>query len=212
MLMTKEEFIEYATKYLKLGFSIIPVRSDKKPLLKWEDYQKSKPTQEEVTAWANKYKDLNIGIVTGAISGIVVVDVEAGGSTTNLPNTVISQTGGGGYHFFYKHPQIPVKNAVRIREKTDVRGDGGYVIAPSSLHKSGNTYKWLRSPEEYNFAELPSWVLITNVENEKVKVDWQKLITSETPEGTRNNTATQLVGKLCTIYPPSFGKVGPGQP
>lgn len=206
--MTKEEFVEYATKYLRLGFSIIPVGTNKKPLLKWEEYQKRKPTQEEVSNWADKYKNLNIGIVTGSISGIVAVDIEAGGSTANLPMTILSQTGGGGYHFFYKHPQKPVKNAVRIKDKTDIRGDGGYVIAPPSLHKSGNTYKWLRSPEQYQFAELPQWILITNVENDKVKIDWQKLITSETPEGTRNNTATQLVGKLLYHLPSELWEDG----
>ena len=63
--MTKEDFINYATKYLNLGFSVFPVGQDKKPLIKWEAFQSRKPTKEEVEAWAKKFKEPNTLIVTG---------------------------------------------------------------------------------------------------------------------------------------------------
>jgi len=187
--------LEHALKYLDFGFSVIPVGNDKKPLIRWEKYQKEKATEEEVEKWFSDSDNYNIGIITGEISGIVVVDVEAGGKTENLPPTVISKTGGGGWHFFYKHPSKPIKNSVRIREKTDIRGDGGYVVAPPSRHKSGNKYEWLVSPEEANFAELPQWVLEGTISNEKQKTDWQA-VTQGVREGQRNETATSFIGKL----------------
>lgn len=204
--MNTQDFIKHTTYYLSLGFSVIPVGQDKKPLIKWEEYQKRKPTNEEIIKWAEIYKDLNIGIVTGNISDIVVVDIEAGGDTANLPPTVISKTGGGGFHFYYKHPHSNVKNAVRIRDKTDIRGDGGYVIAPPSLHKSGNRYEWIVPPEKSEFAEPPKWIFETSNSNQsKVvqvpKIDWQQFIAQENPEGSRNSLAARLAGKLLYHLP-----------
>jgi hypothetical protein len=95
----------------------------------------------------------NIGIVTGAASGIVVIDVDAGGEETlarlerehgPLPPTVMARTGGGGRHIYFRHPGVPVKNDVkkRLAPGVDIRGDDGFVVAPPSLHKSGNLYEW----------------------------------------------------------------------
>lgn len=206
-IVTKNDFLKYSNHYLKLGFSVIPVGQDKKPLVKWEEFQSRKPTWDELIKWSDSFNDLNIGIVTGDISGIVVVDVEDGGSTDNLPPTITSKTGGGGYHFYYKYPKKPVKNAVRIKDKTDIRGDGGYVIAPPSLHKSGKTYEWSEFPETADFADLPEWVLETATQNEKQKVDWQQFLTSPNPQGSRNTTATQLAGKLLFHLPPDLWEI-----
>jgi len=204
--MSSEDFIKYALLYLKLGFSPIPTGKNKIPTIKWEEFQQRKATAEEIHEWANKFPDSNIGIVTGAISDIVVVDVEAGGDTKNLPPTVVSKTGGGGYHFYYKHPNKPVKNAVRIREKTDIRADGGYVVAPYSIHSSGNSYEWIVSPEDADFAELPQWVLDEAGES-KTKTDWKEFLSKEQSNGTRNMTAAQLAGKLLYHLPPELWEI-----
>lgn len=199
--MTNQNFKENALRYLKLGFSVIPVGQKKKPLVKWEEYQQRRPTEEEINKWAVDFDNPNIGIVTGDISGLVVVDVEVGGNTENLPQTVISKTGGGGYHFFYKHPKQPVKNAVRIRDKTDIRADGGYVIAPDSVHTSGTSYKWLVSPEEADLAEIPQWILEGTEKNGKAKINWHQFLASEKLEGVRNMSTVQLAGKLLYHLP-----------
>ena len=203
-----ENFTEMALQYMEMGFSVIPVGQDKKPLVKWEEYQQRKPTEEEIRAWATSFDNPNIGVVTGAISGVVVVDIEAGGSLDNLPETVMSKTGGGGHHCFYKHPGFPVKNAVRIREKTDVRGDGGYIVAPSSLHQSGNRYEWINPPDKYQLAELPTWVLSVEETNGRTRIDWGKFVTQENQPGTRNMTASQLAGKLLYELPPDLWEIG----
>ena len=132
-----KSLVEFALNYLRLGFSVIPVSSaNKKPLVKWEEFQHRHPTEEETRKWFQN-PQTQVAVVTGAISGIAVVDVEAGGSIDEFPKTATSKTGGGGWHLWYKHPGHPVDNAVKIKPLVDIRGDGGYVVAPPSLHSSG---------------------------------------------------------------------------
>ena len=196
-----------ALDYLERGFSVIPVGKDKKPAIDWKKFQSERANQKQIETWFYKSSSYNIGIVTGNISGIVVVDVEAGGSVENLPPTVTVKTGGGGWHFYYKHPGRTIKNAVRIRERMDVRGDGGYVVAPPSLHGSGNRYEWAISPDQADFAELPLWI-IEKLENQAGnKTDWNKLLNEEVLEGLRNSTATQIAGKLLYHLPADLWEI-----
>jgi len=189
--------LKEALNYSKQGFSVIPVGENKKPLIRWKKYQNEKASEKQIKEWFEKFPSANVGIVTGSISGIVVVDVEKGGGVEDLPPTVISKTGGGGWHYYYKHPGFEVKNATRIRELTDIRGDGGYIIAPPSLHKSGKNYEWSVSPNEADFAELPAWVL----EKPTKKQDQDNLLNKSVPKGSRNTTAAQVAGKLLHDLP-----------
>lgn len=207
MLNEDSSPVNCAIKYAKAGYSIIPVGHDKKPIIEWKGYQTKRADEKTIRDWWSKYPSANIGIVTGEISGIVVVDVEAGGSTKDLPTTITSKTGGGGFHFFYKHPGKPVKNAVRIREKTDIRGDGGYIVAPPSLHKSGKRYEWLVSPEDAGFAELPKWVLEKTSETKINLTDWREFLSSENQKGSRNDSATKLIGKLLYHLPTDLWEI-----
>jgi hypothetical protein len=83
--------------------SIIPLGRDKRPLINWKEFQTRQATEEEVRGWFDKWPEANIGIVTGKISNVVVVDVEKGGSTEGLPETVVAKTGGGGWHYYYQY-------------------------------------------------------------------------------------------------------------
>jgi hypothetical protein len=199
--MEPKQFIQVANSYIEHGFSVIPVGADKKPLIKWEQYQNRIATPEEVERWS-KFKNPNVAIVTGHLSGIVVVDVEAGGSIDGYTPTVIAKTGGGGWHFYYKHPGYEFKNSARkLRELTDIRGDGGYVVAPPSLHKSGKHYEWSASPDAVDFADIPNWIL-QNIVPAKAESheanDWEKLLTQDNHEGTRNDMAAKVAGYLLT--------------
>jgi hypothetical protein len=211
--MQPKQFIEVATSYIERGFSVIPVGVDKKPLIKWEPYQHRIATHEEVERWAAQFKNLNIAIVTGSISGIVVVDVEAGGSIDGLTPTVIAKTGGGGWHFYYKHPGYEFKNSARkLRELTDIRGDGGYVVAPPSLHKSGKHYDWSVAPEAADFADIPDWILqsLAPAKAERHEAnDWEKLLAQDNNEGTRNDMAAKVAGYLLsTVNQPHWDTTG----
>ncbi|MDP3993424.1 MAG: bifunctional DNA primase/polymerase [bacterium] len=183
-----------AVNYLGKGWSVIPIDQDKRPLVAWQEFQTRRAGMDEIKAWFKQWPNLNIGIVTGTISGIVAVDVEKDGSTDGLPPTVMAKSGGGGWHFYYRHPGLLVKTEARVRELTDIRGDGGYVIAPPSLHASGNRYEWMVGPGDTDLADLPEWVLNQN-QNYAGQKDWHQ-IAAGANLGVRNQTAASYVGKL----------------
>lgn len=205
LLFTKtameNQILEQALRCHALGFSIIPVGRDKVPLIKWVQYRNEIATPEQIKAWFKQFPNMNIGVVTGAISGIVVIDVEKDGSVEGLPITATAKTGGGGWHFYYKHPNRPIGNSARkIAPLTDVRGDGGYVVLPPSIHASGNSYEWSIPPED-GFSDIPPELL--------------ERITDDTPtstpspsgvvlEGERNDTATRYVGRILHHLPPDL--------
>jgi hypothetical protein len=112
----------------------------------------------------------NVGIATGAVSGLVVVDIDPrhGGDGTldhlleehgRLPDTVEVLTGGGGRHLYFAHPGGRVLSKT-IAPGVDVKGDGGYVVAPPSVHASGRRYEWEASslPGMVPVASLPRWL------------------------------------------------------
>lgn len=103
--------------------------------------------------WWRRWPWANVAVATGAGSGIVVldVDVDKGGADSlttlrtevDIPATLTSHTGGGGLHLVFTHPGQPVKTRARaFGAGLDVRGDGGYIIAPPSTHITGNHYTW----------------------------------------------------------------------
>jgi hypothetical protein len=113
------------------------------------------------------YNSANIAIATGSISGVMVLDVDNPTALKqleqqygSLPKTVVCQTGSGGKHYYFRHDQRcdKLKNAVKFAGALDVRANGGYVLLPPSLHKSGNRYEWLVSPDDCELAELPDWL------------------------------------------------------
>lgn len=143
--------LEYALEYLSRGWSVIPIDPEgKTPYVEWSRYQVERPSVAEVKGWFS-WDEMNIGVVTGKVSGIVVVDVDAsrGGLDTmaslSLQSNYMVRTGGGGIHLYYAYPESvsKVKNTVDIFPGVDIRGDGGYVVAPPSLHQSGVRYEWI---------------------------------------------------------------------
>ena len=121
-----------------------------------------------------------------------------------MPETVTSQTGGGGFHYLFKYPG-PVRNSAgKLDNGLDIRADGGYIVAPISVHGSGNAYRWAEglSPDEVSVAETPEW-LLKALESGRV----QESGTSAEPtndngsgktltEGKRNAALTSLAGSM----------------
>ncbi len=125
---------------------------------------------EEVRRWWRRWPEANVGIVTGAVSGLVVLDVDPrhGGEDSlavlegihgPVPHTVESLTGGGGQHFYFRHPGAVVSSR-SIAAGLDVKGDGGLVVCPPSAHASGRPYVWEAgcAPGEVPLADLPWWL------------------------------------------------------
>lgn len=187
--------LKKALKYRKRGWSVIPIGQNKRPLFAWKEYTERLPRRKEIKKWWKKYPDANVGVITGKISGITVVDVEKGGMTAGYPETRTVRTGGGGFHFYYKYSER-FKNAVRIKELTDIRNDGGYVIAPPSIHQSGKKYKILSKKKIQPFpVDLFIKEEVKNKQSEmSSKFDGAK-------KGGRNQKAASICGSLLKMVP-----------
>lgn len=206
------ETAEAALGYLRRGWSVIPLRpKDKRPLLAWQRFQSARSTEAELASWWMLQPEANVGVVTGAISGVVVLDLdgEAGRQSVEkmqLPATPIARTGHG-WHYYFKHPGGQVENAVGFLPGVDVRGDGGYVVAPPSMHQSGVRYRWLLEPFETPLAELPDWlsrkaIKVRGGAESRPRDPWPDILRKRAPEGQRNQTITKIAGYL--LRNPSF--------
>lgn len=122
--------------------------------------------------WA-RHPHCNIGIATGAGSDIVVLDIDSDKGGVNSMrqlwqrygppgDTPISVTGGGGRHVLFQHPGSKVKNVIGYMPGIDVRGDGGLIVAPPSLHVTGNRYHWQPQshPKNYDPEPMPTWMMV----------------------------------------------------
>jgi hypothetical protein len=119
--------------------------------------------EKQIRAWWRRHPAANIGLVTGAASGLLVLDLDNAGaideaSRRGIPPTPYSQTAKG-LHVLLKHPSGTIKNRVRLLPGMDIRADDGYIVAPPSVHATGVVYKWEVSPDEQKLADVPAWLL-----------------------------------------------------
>ena len=181
----EESALVYRTKH---KFSVIPIRKNKKPFIQWEKYQKTLPTLDEISLWWTKWPDANVGIVTGRLSNLVVIDVdtEEGKETISkyIPDSCefpICDTPGGGQHFYFGYPKgKKIGNNSRKVPGCDLRAEGGYVVAPPSKGEKGKCYQWHKL------------LSITKVEIPPLPVTYIKYINS-TIKGCNNSAQEMFV-------------------
>lgn len=156
--------LESALAYLELGWSVIPLEpASKKSLIKWKQYQTERADAAQLQKWFTKWPDANIGIITGPVSHIFVVDIDSPEGLEllcqhgELPDTAKVLTSKVG-HLYFSYPENQdVKNTTGLVAGVDVRGAGGLVAAPPSVHASGVIYEWVSAPEV--IAPAPGWLL-----------------------------------------------------
>ena len=141
--METNKMYEAAKEYIAKGFSVIPTYRDKTPIVGWKEYQQRQATDEELQNWFIG-TDVNIAIVTGALSGVTVLDLDSQESVDyvkehGIGDPAIVKTHRG-HHLYYKY-QVGDRNFQKRSElpNIDLRGEGGYVIAPPSIHADGST-------------------------------------------------------------------------
>jgi len=154
----------------------------------------------DIKDWWGKWHDANIGLATGHMSGFFVLDIDPrhGGKESLqdlirrnglFPKTLSSHTGGGGYHLFFKEPAIKITNRSNVLPGIDVRGDGGYIVAPPSFHQSGRQYSWMKDNKDAEIEHAPVW-LLDLLTGAKAK-NLHRIV-----EGGRNSFLTSEAGKL----------------
>jgi len=188
----------FAKKYLEQGLSVIPLKyKDKAPLIPWKEYQERKPTIEEIEKWFGDNKPKNIGIVCGKVSGnLVVLDFdnkeELSKFIVELPRGVYEKIEktmrvetGKGYHIYLRLPEnMNIRTIPRVKDGVDIKGEGGYVVAPPSIHPSGKTYQ-LKTPIEIVELTPSDWLKILDILGAKKEVKKQ---------GEENKKVEGLVG------------------
>jgi hypothetical protein len=154
-----------ALQYAKLGLSIIPVDKHKKALVQWQRYQKEKASEDQIKQWWKQWPKANIGIVTGTISGLAVIDIdtEEGKQAIQeyIPDSLVMpvvNTPSGGQHQYFKCKDTEISNNSRTVAGCDLRANGGYVVAPPSTNGNGKAYTWQEglSIEQVALPELPA--------------------------------------------------------
>lgn len=203
----ENDILEAALKYARDGLAVFPLKARSKEPATIHGVKDATTNREQIEEWFFKRPGLNIGIATGSKSdGLFIIDVdidEKKGKNgrdelkkwqhehgAELPETANAITGGGGFHLLYKTSDIlpEVKNRVNMLPGIDIRGEGGYFVAPPSVHPNGKKYEWGQSPEEYGIA--PANITI------KTLLETPPANGSERPdkdpeqisEGERNNT------------------------
>lgn len=174
--------LQHWTALAAADFSVFPlVKHSKKPLGEWKHWQSHRASGEQIDAWFAAYPDCNVGIATGAISGIVVLDLDSDEASEiaearGLPETVEALTPRG-RHLYFAHPGSSVGNVTgsedgKLPKGIDVRGDGGFVVAPGSYFipsdkergqgKLEGEYGWRegRAPGEVELAPMPGWLVL----------------------------------------------------
>jgi putative DNA primase/helicase len=186
-----------AAEYRRRGWSPIPIKpGSKEPNLReLRPYLTRKATQEELGAWSWS----GVGIVTGPVSGVLVLDVDGPEGEDELqkhghPVTPMVRTASGGLHLYFKHPEQHVRTGIRVAAGLDVKASGGYVVAPPSVGSNGRPYEWLVSPEETELADPPPW-LLQLLERERPKSQAAP-VGERIPPGERNKALASLAGTM----------------
>ena len=125
---------------------------------------------DTVRSWWKRWRSANIGIATGAESGIAVIDIDLPLAipsldrlAAELPLTLTALTGGGGLHLIYACSDHALGNSAgrlpgigNELPGVDLRGNGGYVVAAPSVHRSGGEYEWAWPARA--LAPAPEWL------------------------------------------------------
>lgn len=193
--------IEQALSYAKKGWKLFPCAPNGKIPLTQNGFKDSTLDRRLITNWFETSPHANIGLVTGPESGFFVLDIDAkSGGLESLEklieihgdiDTYMVQTGSGGIHFYFKYPEKGIRNKVNLLPGIDVRGDGGYVIAPPSKLIAGDYSLVKDTPLAYP----PEWLLELLTEPVRpLREDNRE--GNDIPEGGRNDYLARLAGSL----------------
>jgi hypothetical protein len=196
--------LQTALAYAKQDIRVIPIKQGEKrpPMQGWQNAATSDPAT--IRTWfEGQFKDCGLGIATGEFRNryLIVIDIddrpEFSGSDTlkdleqlhgQLPETVEVITGSGGRHIYFL-TDAPIRNEAsgRLGVGIDVRGIGGQVLAPPTVHPNGKTYEWVegRSIANNPPADMPLWMvlILTEKHTDDIPMTYESTANILTEEG-----------------------------
>jgi KaiC/GvpD/RAD55 family RecA-like ATPase len=220
--LTKENYmsdmLSWAQLYRTMGLSVIPVR-EKIPLIKWAKYQEVRASEEEIKTWWTQWPNADIGMVTGPISGRLVLDIDGQDGLQNVHRNAV---GGNescnlrvktrrGFQYHYRWPNgLTAKSTVAgIFTEVDVRGEGGYVKMPPSLCSDGTRYEWL-SDISTPLSDTPKWLIDKLTEKPpftpnvtgSLQEPWIEELLQGVPVGKQHQSLVKLAGYYFNHFSP----------
>lgn len=194
---------EYAEGYVASGWSILPVRPDEKRpyMTNWLQYTKTRATKQMVDSWFTNLAGAGVGVVTGKVSNMVVLDVESDCPLSldellrKYPTQMVSRSGSGGYHLFFQYPPNvgKVSNRVRLFDWADLRADGGFIVLPPTRHPNGGKYEWVKQGP---LGMFPHELLDVQSQPKTQGDGWITEALRGVSEGGRNDACARLAGYM----------------
>jgi len=212
-----------ALTYLNRGWSVIICGPNKIPLIPWKEYMQRMATPNELVKWFTDYPEAQVGIVTGRLSNLVVIDIEADGYLNLIKDeTYTVRTGGGGIHKYYKYDS-DFHNAVKVLPQIDQRSEGGFVVAAGSTTTKG-PYKALNNLEVMQMSAQTKETLLeaslraknkdlpwyaTSGQTAYPKISTEGLDYPGAVEGGRNDAMTKFSGSIhARLHPSLWSTIG----
>lgn len=171
--------LEAAEAYASIGWQVFPVKENSAPYTT-NGFKDATDDIDQIRAWWRRWPHAGVAIATGQASGVWVLDIDvkdgkegpdtlramrAAHDDDNPAPTVTVVTQSGGIHFYFNSdPDRPVTNSnagiLNFGEGVDVRGDGGYVVAPPSAgaETTPRRYQFTQSPWDIDPADAPDWL------------------------------------------------------
>jgi Bifunctional DNA primase/polymerase, N-terminal/Primase C terminal 1 (PriCT-1) len=193
------------------GKPVFPVKPGGKEPLTPHGHLDATTDQSRITAWWNRYPGANIGIPTGQRSGILAVDhdtykdgaaslEEVEAALGPISKGTAIQTGSGGRQYLFSYPEgVNIRNATGVLPGVDVRGEGGYILAPRSVTKG--VYTRL---DDRPLPEPPAQLIEALTEPQRDAAKVRGITTAPTVgahgppilEGSRDDTLARIAGRL----------------
>jgi hypothetical protein len=152
-----------ALRYAERGWPIFPCKPGQKAPASRHGVKDATLDTERIANWWNRHPESNIGLATGAPSGLWIVDIDGDEGLDafcelghGVPGTLTAHTPSGGYHLAFHDPGGLGNTASKIAPKVDTRGTGGYIVVSPSVHPNGGWYRWgaKQDPEA-----VPGWLM-----------------------------------------------------
>ena len=227
---------DFLTQYIKRGVPVFPLHratngvcscskekdcsSPGKHPRTQHGFKDATTDSSQIQRWLKRFSHANWGIQTGSQSGLIVVDIDGKNdgyasleklSQKPWPKAPVVKTGNGEHRYFKIPDEYNLSSSTNLYKGIDIRAEGGYIVAPPSIHVNSKVYEWDSQLNLFNtpLPELPDWLLNQILQKNEVgipkesidrqKRNWVEHTSKIYNEGERNmgilKICAYLIGK-----------------